>query len=564
MANPTRRTESTPVTRGLELRGRGHSMAVLELTTWCADANRLVHLARRYDTGHPDAAALRRRLVAEGVLLVQDHAPFRLEVTPRSIMLEDEPVFVAEHANSPASEMSLRRELPWLLHRDGIRAITFNRGLDEREAEAFLNALLVAAPASATHEDMVTLIWEAEAHHITLTTEETDPLRRNVMQHSHGEAASPHVQDRPRVQAPATDLRRLWNECKPGSEAARDEFMGRWSAESARPFKQAAFAHVEQLLREDPRPETKQAMAAACVTWLATCVQRSDWREAEDAYGTLQLADPGARTSGESLAHAFRSVDSAAIVEHLDEADASEQTRLFAFLVHIGEPALPLLIAILAGSGKARVRAGATTALAYAFAERPAPLGIWLQDHRWHVVRNIVFVLGHIGGVNVVPHLAAATRHIDARVRRAAIHALGHAPSHLRNTVLLQMLDLSDTRTLSAALAMLTREPDRRVTESLLSRLRAPDFEARPEEQRLTLIGALADLEDETVVPTLEQLLGHGGWFARRTPDRTAAARALARVGSSSARDVLEQGLRHRSEAVREACEDALAHWGRA
>ena len=564
MANPTRRTETPPATRGLELRGRGHSMAAPELATWCTDANRLVHLSRRYQVSHPDAAALRRRLIAELVLLVQDHAPFRLEVTPRSIVLEDEPVFVAEHANASAAESSLRRELPWLLHRDGIRAITFKRGLDEREAEAFLNAVLVAAPASATHEDTVTLIWEADATHIELTTEETSPLRSNVIKHSLHAPASPHVQDWPHVQAPATDLRRLWNDCKPSSEAARDEFMARWSAEGARPFKQAALAHVEQVLREDPRPATREAMAAACVTWLATCVQRSDWREAEDAYETLKLADPDARSAAESLSHAFRSVDSAAIVEHLDEAEASEQTRLFAFLVHIGEPALPLLIAILAASSKARVRAGATTALSYAFADRPAPLGSWLQDQRWHVVRNIVFVLGHIGGIDVVPHLAAATRHVDARVRRSAIHALGHAPAHLRNTVLLQMLDLSDTRTLSAALAMLTREPDRRVTDSLLARLRAPDFEARPEEQRLTLIGALADLDDETVVPTLEQLLGHGGWFARRTPDRTAAARALARIGSDAARDVLELGLRHRSEAVREACEDALAHWGRA
>jgi hypothetical protein len=473
-------------------------------------------------------------------------------------------VFVAEHANSSAQEGSLRRELPWLLHRDGIRSITFERGLDEREASALLNALLTAAPASATHEDMVTLLWGAETPHLKLTTEESNPVRRNVLQQTLHASRSPHVQDWPSTQAPANDLRRIWTELKPTADAARDAFHEQWQREHSQAFEQAAVAHIERVLHEDPRPETQEAMAAACVTWLATCVQRSDWREAESAYETLTLADPHAKLSAEALSHAFRSVDATAIVEHLDEAEPREQSRMFAFLVHVGTPALPLLIAILATSGKARVRAGATTALAYAFADEPAPLGRWLQDTRWHVVRNIVFVLGQIGGIDVVPHLAAATRHVDTRVRRAAIHALGQAPAHLRNTVLLQMLDLGDARTLAAALAMLTRDPDSRVAEALLSRVRSQEFEARPEEQRLAIIGALADLEDDSVVPTLEQLLGHGGWFARRTSDRTAAARALARRGSAAARNVLEQGLRHRSEAVREACEDALSLWERA
>lgn len=539
-------------------------MAVPDLTTWCADVNRLVHLSRRYHRDQPDASALRRRLTAELVLLVQDHAPFRLEVTPRSIVLEDQPVFVAEHSNAPAGEGSLRRELPWLLHRDGIRALTFERGLTEPEASSFLDALLVAAPASATHEDVVTLLWESSATHLHLTTEETSPLRRSALERHQHKAPEPHVQDWPSTEAPANDVRRLWTETKPASDAARAAFLEQWREESSSAFEQSAIEHVQRHLLEDPRPETHDSLAAACVTWLATCVQRSDWQEAEIAYGTLSIVDPGARLSAEALTHAFRSVDAETIVEHLDEADAEEQSRLFAFLVHVGTPALPLLIAILAGSSKSRVRAGATTAMAYAFAEEPGSLSRWLQDTRWHVVRNIVFVLGQIGGIDVVAHLAAATRHVDARVRRAAVHALGQAPAHLRNTVLLQMLDMGDARTLAGALAILTRDPDGRVAQALLMRVRSAEFEARPEEQRIALIGALAEIGDDSVVPTLEQLLGHGGWFARRTPDRTAAARALARLGTPNAREVLEQGLRHRSEAVREACEEALSRWERA
>jgi HEAT repeat protein len=205
------------------------------------------------------------------------------------------------------------------------------------------------------------------------------------------------------------------------------------------------------------------------------------------------------------------------------------------------------------------VRAGATTALAYAFADDPEPLGRWLADTRWHVARNIVYVLGHIGGAQVVPHLAIAARNVDARVCRAAIHALGQVPQELRRGVLLDQLDHADGRLVGAALAMLAREPDPLVTDALLARVRAPGFEDRPEEQKLALLGALADMGSDPAVAGLEEVLVHGGWFARRTSERTAAAHALARMTSAAARGALEHGLHHRSDAVREACAGALA-----
>src|SRR5262249_31820742 len=136
---------------------------------------------------------------------------------------------------------------------------------------------------------------------------------------------------------------------------------------------------------------------------------------------------------------------------------------VFGFVVRVGAPALSLLVSVLANSTRSRVRAGATTALAYAFADDPSPLGGWLSDPRWHLVRNIVFVLGQIGGGEVVPHLAVAARHIDARVRRAAIHALSQVPNHLRRSVLLTQLDTGDGRLLAASLAMLAPQPHGRV-----------------------------------------------------------------------------------------------------
>ena len=92
--------------------------------------------------------------------------------------------------------------------------------------------------------------------------------------------------------------------------------------------------------------------------------------------------------------------------------------------------------------------------------------------------------------------------------------------------------------------------------------VRSPEFESRPEEHRVALLSALADVASDQALPALEELLLRGGWFARRSAERLAAARAIVRLGTPAARNVLEQGLHHRSYAVREACDEALSQWG--
>jgi len=563
---------TTPPSRSLRWREpeRERSPAAADVSSWLADAARLLAMARRLGVENTETRALQRRLVADLVLNVQRHGPLHLDVTPRSIVMGDDTVFAADHSNAPTGERGLERELSWILHRDGLRALKLEKGLTEAEAATFLDVLLLAAPGDATDEDLVTMLWESAFAHVGTVTEEANVVRLNPLTGRPGSAggpapvgSAPLVDDWPVVQAPAMDAKRLWASLRQNEAQAGPAFREAWARERSEPFAAAAEALVLAALRDDARPEMLEALAASVVTWTATAVQRSEWEEARGAHELLKRLDPSGRLSAESLTAALGSLDAHAITERLDEADVREQARLFAFVVRVGAPALSLLMSVLADSGRSRVRAGATTALTYAFADDPSPLGTWLTDPRWHVVRNIVFVLGQIGGGEVVPYLAVAARHIDARVRRAAIHALGQVPHHLRRSVLLTQLDTGDGRILTASLAMLAREPDARVTEAILTRVRSPEFESRPEEHRVALLSSLADVASDQALPALEELLLRGGWFAKRSAERTAAARAIVRLATPPAREVLEQGLHHRSEAVREACDEALSQWGR-
>lgn len=52
--------------------------------------------------------------------------------------------------------------LPWLLHRDGLRALTLHAGFETGELEPLLLVLQRARTAAADEDDLVTLLWVAD------------------------------------------------------------------------------------------------------------------------------------------------------------------------------------------------------------------------------------------------------------------------------------------------------------------------------------------------------------------------------------------------------------------
>src|SRR3972149_2317580 len=48
-----------------------------------------------------------------------------------------------------------------------------------------------------------------------------------------------------------------------------------------------------------------------------------------------------------------------------------------------------------------------------------------LEDPNWYVVRNIVYILGKIGGDRALASLRKVARHPEVRVRKELLHALG-------------------------------------------------------------------------------------------------------------------------------------------
>jgi hypothetical protein len=566
------------------------SPRALAAARWFRQLARTLKILRLYKTDNAVTSEAREK-IAEGLdkLLEEGNLEFRIGTS--EITLEDEPVVSVTKRkpgqvdDRPAPE----EQLPFLIYQDGIRGLRLYRDLPREQVRTFLDALQEVGKTNA-QDDLVTLLWQANLSHIQV---DSVPLEQTIHLSSRqfgglggggseghayaGQSGGDEIRAELRQAKAPQGLHRDtfddWElpeetadpvECYlallPEMESARERFKVDWVQEWLADWNREAPEVLRLLLSMDDSTTTRRSLAHYMVTWLADSYQQRNWAETQRALGLLREFDPDHSLSDPELAGALSALDAEELAEQLDSAPPEDQARFLGLTVAIGKPALQFALAVMAHAARGRLRAAMCTALAYMCEDEPELLAPYLLDMRWFVVRNVVFILGQIGGSKVSEMLQTAANYPDIRVKRAVVHSLG-AVRHLeRYAVLLNLLDTDDSQLLAGALAMLTRDRNHpEVARCLLNRVAAPDFHARSEECQRALVHALGEVADEGTVSDLEQLLNSGGWFARPSMQRLGAARTLQLIGSERALSVLEAGLRSRSAAVRAACLDAMS-----
>jgi hypothetical protein len=558
---------------------------------WFRQLARALKTSRLYKPDNPMVHQIREQLYEPLTKAIESYGAWRFRITPSEIFLLDEAV-VRPAQRTEGEETLTGKEaiLPFLFYRDGIRGLAFLTGIPRRDLDALFDALLTASDGIVTHDDLVTLMWQANTTHVQI---ESMPVEQTIYLSSRrptggggsgaqegqsyawspaggeirsdigqvaGEAQGLHrdtFDDWPLPMDPVS-VPEAYQKMLPAMEFGRMRLSTEWVGERSTDWTLQAPDVLRQLYAMSPTAQTQALLAHSVTTWLVSAIQRSSWNEAQETLQLVREFDPVGKRTDEELAAGIAGLDTDAITERLDESETDDQARFFALAVSIGRPALDLACSVMSKASKSRTRAAACTMLCYLCADNPELLAPYVNDTRWFVARNAAFVLGQIGGPEVVGMLRAASMHPEPRVRRQVVASLGNVPKELRPAILLAQLDTRDPQLLAAALTMLTREKYSETARTILRQIEAPDFESRSEENQRTLFSALGEVADDRTVPAVEALLHKGGWFARRTLQRVAAARTLQRIGTPMALSALEAGLRSRSEAVRSACLDAM------
>jgi hypothetical protein len=547
---------------------------IQEIAAWVGQLVRTLKTSRLYDEANPTVVRFREDLMSSLTALLDRRGALRLEVGSNALSYSGHEVQTARSRDD---------NLAGVLHRDGIRVLTIEPGIGAREVDSLLEQILYVTGPAAGDDDLVTLLWDADLPHVVI---ETVPIEGEADGGSEDDAEmAPGVawpkQESGTVAPPvgggatASDLRSDdWTtDDHPGDlEQAFDELESRALFEIARfqegydaglgePVATGATRILQDCFASDLTAADREELAGFIPRMLREALALGDWATATESLRQIRICDP--EWSVEEFARNLsgpQAITTRKVIAALDRQDQKGMESFLAMARQFGAPLVEWLMQVLAGSEQARVRRPLARTIAELLADHPERIVPWLSDERWYVVRNVVHILGWIGGDGIVGYLREPAGHPEARVRREVVAGLSQADAAVSRPILMDMLKGAEPQLFGTIVHQLSMDDHPSIVETLLELLRADDFAGRSEDERRALFLAVATRGDG-VLPALEAELNQGGGlFSRRPdPDRAAIALCIARIGTPAARAILEQGARSNRAPVRKACRIAGA-----
>lgn len=568
-----------PTTVGAPVEERAGETPVKAVAAWINQFARTLKTSRLYHASNPTVVRFREELFAALTRLIEAGGPITYKFTADDILFDEVSLY-------PAKSRDDNLALPF--HRDGVRSLTFGPGIEARELDALIDALMRVTGQAQVEDDLVTLLWQANLQHVdvdyvpaegdvgagsadeggelvpwpTTETAEESGGQESAEATPAGDATASGTGSRSddlttgdltvEIEAGFEELDTL----APG-ETSR--FQEEFAAEHEVSLMTTALAIAHAYLDGGASAEDRAELARFVPRMLRLAITEGSWLEAREALALLRECDGDAWSVESFTQELFQPISVTATVEQLDRQEAAQVVEFIALAKELGEPAVEWLNLALSESQHRRTRRLLAESVTDLCRDNPERIAPWLADPRWYVVRNAVQVLGWIGGEPVVSLLRTAMRHRDPRVRREVAAALGQIDPATARPLLLELMSGADSRLFCSILHQLSFERDTPTARLLIGYLQDPSFENRPEDEKRAIYAALAAVATDDVLPDLEAELVKGNWLTRGVDThRQAIARCVARVGTVRARALLERGVASKRAALRAVCAEAL------
>jgi HEAT repeat protein len=478
-----------------------------------------------------------------------------------------------------------RESLPFAFYKDGVRVLTFLPGF-EAEAERFLRVVNHARQVDQREtDDMVTLLWEEEfaafqysyvdalAEGISIPEAAGFALDRIEPLTLRAEIETPDPRDQPpAVQAGAETVaaavtRDDFQETLYFLEPAELERLQRdvdreWRRDTKSAVLDALFDRLEDSTSQR-RLEILRIMRQLVAAWLGRGDLSSATRvlvEINSLISGTQLGDVELKEALDLFNELNDPIVLGQLLSSLEDGSIDPSSQdLGVFLSHLNADALPVLIRATETTESAPVRQRLRVAIEGLGRQHAKQLIALIEAPDAATARGATRLAGQLGLGDAAPKAAAFYRRSDVAGRRVAIEAL----VQMRNSSALAaahdaLLDEDrDVRILAArGVGTLKYQPARARIEDVLDgkAIRETDLT-----EQIAFFEAFAALAGGDGVKTLDRVLNGRRLLGKQTPEmRTCAAMALGKVGTSAAREALQQAANDAHPMVRSAVARAL------
>ena len=455
-----------------------------------------------------------------------------------------------------------------LLFVDGIRQISFYKGISFEEITDFID-ILGAASRSETNDDddIVTLLWEKNIKNMGYTTVEDTVDDSLAVEES---LLSEGVEQRNSEEIGVggtfhSEPSGMTVPTESGREALTDDELCIIRGEFSGLEEKSLLSSTVDLFADLLSDENNTQMFPEIVQGLGRIIEIR--MKNKDVKGTIKILTYLRKIS--AVYHEPKQL--VMITEVLAKAGSPGNLRMLfgdsasgedirQYLLLLGKDSIPIMIQILGELQEMKHRKLLCEILAELGKEHADAFSEALNDERWYLVRNIAMILGMTREPAAINYLEKIMGHPNLKVRREALRALEGIDSEETKDLFLIALKDEDLMIRIRALKALRRFKDPALFKILKENVSVEELKKKTFEEKQGVLETLAILGGEAAFPLLADLFKRRGLLEKEeiTEIRVCAAYGLGLINTPEAVSLIEKETGSRRDILREACVKAL------
>ncbi|HDZ27178.1 MAG TPA: HEAT repeat domain-containing protein [Candidatus Aminicenantes bacterium] len=526
---------------------------------------------------------------------LNEYEELAIEVGEFSFSYKGEIVFQGEERS---------KSLPFLFHKDGLRELSFHKGLDKGELHEFFRVISEVADLPAEDADIVNSIWEKNFVYIRYYSLD-EFLEQDI-----GEPAEEiGIFDKMgfgkgKVELTLDDDELFKKSLSLGIEEGREKGEGEGEGDVdgegagagimagttvgaiskdeipeigymiSESRKTPHMAELISLVFELLFCEEKDEQFAAVSDVLAEChqtvLEESDFSMALSILKRIdELKEIISAKSEERAKLLGRISDNAKAPDSIDNLKkiysggrVTDFDTFFGYLDNLAVSAFPVVAAIWEDSRFPFSRQKALNFLKKMGKEDLNSFLSLARDRSASLTREIISILATISEKTEIAHLEDFVNHPDKAIRLDVIQALGKSGDEASNKILLRFLSDKDAEIRTAALRNLKYLKDDATLDHVKQMAHVKDFREKSKREKEAILKFLASSKSREISAFLRSILKKGKiFFPYKTNEtRLCAVSALGVMATIEAADILKLGTKIRNKAIRTACKYALVN----
>lgn len=454
--------------------------------------------------------------------------------------------------------------------KDGLREVTFKKGFSVKELEDFLKILTVDYDREVLDDDVVTLLWERDFQNVKYVVDEAFLSEDEDYEN----AAVKEVKDKT---ADADELTKAYDDSftEEGVKDAvivplTDKDLHTVVKEIERDAHDKTgklIAIIFEMLYQADNKSEYEDMAHFLNSIIEFSITHGDLetamdilRKAREVAGIPSIADDAKKSL--NMVFSFLGFDATIklLGELLDSGVEINEKVWNEYVAFLDKNAIQPFITILGELKSIPARKNVINALISLGRKDIQSIALGLYDSRWYVVRNIIHILGKIGGKAAADYLLKTVNHSDIRVRKEWIKTLGELGAPEVFPALRECFNDPEVQIRTAAARALGNIRSTTAKSIILQRMTGAAFVKADFSEKKEFYEALSRWKDNDAVEFLMKSFKKKAFFTRALNDenRACAAYCLGLMGNKDALPLLHKAKESKNKLLREHVYSAI------